>query len=372
MRKCPYCDFNSHQPRTAIDEKAYIEALLEDLQADLELTSGRGLHSLFIGGGTPSLFSDTSIRHLLQAVAARVSCPDDMEITLEANPGTADTGHFRGYRQAGVNRLSMGVQSFEDEKLKALGRIHNAAEALQAYAMARQAGFDTINLDLMFGLPQQSHRQGLHDLQQAIDLQPEHISWYQLTLEPNTAFANNPPVLPQDDELAYLAEAGQTLLADAGYERYEVSAYARPGQQCQHNLNYWRFGDYVGIGAGAHGKISHLQRSDLHIRRFCKQRAPGAYLQAVNSGHFVSSQESVACSQRPFEFMLNALRLTQGFTVRQYEQSSGCCWQDIQKEIRDLLQCGLLHKTTQGKICPTSQGQLFLNDLMQRFISDEA
>ena len=272
IRKCPYCDFNSHRAEADLPERGYITARLDDLDVDRAGVQGRRIETIFLGGGTPSLFSAEAISQLLEGVRQRVVLAADAEITLEANPGTAEAGKFRGFRQAGVNRLSLGLQSFNDAQLQRLGRIHGRAEALRAVELARAAGIDNLNLDLMFGLPGQTAEEGLADIRTAIDLQPEHVSYYQLALEPNTVFHKYPPRLPEDEAIWSIQQAGQAMLAEQGYRQYEVSAYARPGRRCRHNLNYWHFGDYLGIGAGAHGKITRMHTGE--IIRTAKIRHP--------------------------------------------------------------------------------------------------
>ena len=276
VRKCPYCDFNSHESKGELPEQQYIETLLEDLKADSSYIQGRKIHSIFIGGGTPSLFSAEAYQRLFEEIQTLVPFADNIEITLEANPGTVEQGRFAEYRRIGINRLSIGIQSFDAEKLEALGRIHSNDEAIHAAEQAREAGFDNFNLDLMFGLPEQSTREALNDLKTAITLKPAHISWYQLTLEPNTVFHRYPPALPEDDLIFTMQETGQALLASHGYQHYETSAYTKEGHACQHNLNYWRFGDYLGIGAGAHGKITLPEQNQIIRTR--KSRQPDHYL----------------------------------------------------------------------------------------------
>lgn len=366
VEKCPYCDFNSHPLRQPPDQAGYVDALLADLVHDLPLTGGRPLHSIFLGGGTPSLFAPAQIGRLLAGVAARVPLADDLEVTLEANPGTVEAGRFAGYRAAGVNRLSIGVQSLDAGKLRALGRIHGPAEALRAAQSARAAGFDNFNLDLMFGLPQQDLDQALDDLGQALALAPPHLSWYQLTLEPNTRFAHAPPPLPDDDLLWDMQEAGQRLLADAGLQQYEISAYARPGHRCRHNLNYWTFGDYLGIGAGAHGKLT---LADGRILRRSKPRHPQAYLAAAGTAAGVSDERWLDAADRPVEFMMNALRLNGGVAADLYPRRAGMDLADIAPQLDIARTRGLLDPDP-GRLAPTALGRRFLNDLLGLFESD--
>ena len=320
VRKCPYCDFNSHPRRPEDDEVRYLDALLADLGLELKSVAGRPLHSVFIGGGTPSLFSGGSIRRLLQTVRELAPCSPQIEVTLEANPGTAEVARFAAYREAGVNRLSIGVQSFSARSLELLGRIHGPDEAERAVEMARRAGFDNLNLDLMFGLPKQDLEGAQHDLGVALDLAPGHISYYQLTLEPNTAFHHAPPSLPDEDVVWEMQQAGLNRLSGGGYHRYEVSAYARPGHRCRHNLNYWGFGDYLGIGAGAHGKLS---LPDGGIERRWKLRHPLAYAAGAGTPAALAGSRALTRDDAVLEFMMNALRLDQGFTVGQFEARTG-------------------------------------------------
>ncbi len=309
VRKCPYCDFNSHQLNAGIPEADYIAALLRDLQQHLPAVWGRQVQSIFIGGGTPSLLSPEGVDSLLSQLRALLPLLPECEITLEANPGTVEQGRFNAFRQAGINRLSIGVQSFNDEALQKLGRIHSGSEAILAAEVAHAAGFDNFNLDLMFGLPGQDSAAAVADLQQALTLSPSHLSWYQLTIEPNTAFAHAPPVLPEDEALWAIQTAGQSHLASAGYAQYEVSAYAREGQhsdpRCRHNLNYWRFGDYLGIGPGAHGKITHC--AEGRIERIWKKRHPREWLQATDPAAMIAGQSDISRSDLVLEFMMNAL-----------------------------------------------------------------
>ncbi len=363
VKKCPYCDFNSHTFESGLPEDEYVNALIADLEYQLPSVWGRRIVSVFIGGGTPSLFSAESIQKIMTTVRSHLNCLPNMEVTMEANPGTVEQEKFNGFFAAGINRLSIGVQSFDDEKLQSLGRIHNAGEALNAVAVARKAGFENINLDLMFGLPEQSVEQGLNDLQQAIDLQPQHISWYQLTIEPNTFFYSHPPLTPDDESVWELQQQGQKLLAEAGYLQYEISAYAKAGQQCTHNLNYWQFGDYLALGAGAHGKISRADSGEIF--RYWQVRKPADYLQcsaeSKNSGKEILVDEQVV-----FEFMLNALRLKQGFTITEFEQNTGLDTALILAQCDTAISQGLLQKKADG-FAATEQGYLFLNDLINLF-----
>jgi len=362
VRKCPYCDFNSHKAGANIDEQGYLQALIRDLEAGLPETWGRRIESIFIGGGTPSLFSPGSIQQLISDLRARLAISPLTEITLEANPGTVDAERFSGFVQAGVNRLSIGVQSFDDEKLKALGRIHGREEAIRAFKSARSAGFENINLDLMFGLPGQSEQSAIEDLHTAIDLAPEHISLYQLTIEPNTLFHHSPPELPADDETWSMQQVLQALLAEAGYEQYEISAYAKPGRQCRHNLNYWQFGDYIGIGAGAHGKISTPER----IVRTSKKRNPRDYMTSAGLADCENRRE-LAVSDRSLEFMMNTLRLKQGFPVALFQERTGLPISHIVSSLDESEAKGLISRDA-ILLRPTETGQRYLNDLLQMFM----
>jgi putative oxygen-independent coproporphyrinogen III oxidase len=362
VRKCPYCDFNSHAASPVLPEEDYVDALLADLDQDLPAVYGRPLSSIFFGGGTPSLFSAAALGRLLAGVEQRIVFAPDIEITLEANPGTFEQDKFVAYRKLGINRLSIGVQSFQPQKLEALGRIHTGDEALRAAEMARRAGFDNFNLDLMHGLPDQSLEEALDDVRQAIALAPTHLSWYQLTLEPNTVFWNQPPVLPEDDILWDIQEAGQALLAEHGFTQYEVSAYAKPGKAARHNLNYWSFGDFIGIGAGAHGKLS---LRDGRIVRTWKTRLPKDYLNPAKS--FKAGEKTLAVDELPFEFLMNALRLTEGVDAELFTQRTGLPLETLAAARREAEQKGLL-QVEPTRLVATARGQLFLNDLLQYFL----
>jgi oxygen-independent coproporphyrinogen-3 oxidase len=362
VRKCPYCDFNSHAASPVLPEQEYVDALLADLDQDLTHVHGRELSSIFFGGGTPSLFSAEALGRLLKGVEQRIRFASDIEITLEANPGTFEQAKFSTYRGLGINRLSIGIQSFQEEKLKALGRIHNGDEAIRASDMARQAGFDNFNLDLMHGLPDQSQDDALGDLRQAIALAPTHLSWYQLTLEPNTVFYNQPPTLPEDDILWDIQEAGQALLAENGYLQYEVSAYAQPGRPARHNLNYWSFGDFIGIGAGAHGKLSS---PDGRIVRTWKTRLPKDYLNPKKA--FKAGEKLLSSEEMPFEFLMNALRLTEGVDAALFAERTGLSLDLLSSARQQAEQRGLL-EADPTRLVATARGQLFLNDLLQYFL----
>ncbi|MGE6792366.1 radical SAM family heme chaperone HemW [Pseudomonas guineae] len=362
VKKCPYCDFNSHTAGPNLPEEAYVDALLADLDADLGQVHGRPLTSIFFGGGTPSLFSAKALGRLLQGVERRVAFAPDIEITLEANPGTFEQAKFRDYRSLGINRLSIGVQSFQAPKLIALGRIHDGDEAVCAADMARAAGFDNFNLDLMHGLPDQSIEDALSDLRIAIAQQPTHLSWYQLTVEPNTVFWNQPPVMPEDDILWDIQEAGQALLAAEGYAQYEVSAYAQSGKAARHNLNYWTFGDFLGIGAGAHAKLSS---PDGRISRSWKTRLPKDYLDS--SKRFNAGERVLSADELPFEFLMNVLRLTDGAASELFTQRTGLPLSQLAAARLEAQQRGLLHSDP-ARLSATREGQLFLNDLLQHFL----
>jgi oxygen-independent coproporphyrinogen-3 oxidase len=378
IRKCPYCDFNSHQANNDIPEADYVAALRFDLQQDQTLAQGRKLTSIFFGGGTPSMLSAQAIGQILTDAENIIGFEPDIEITLEANPGTFEQEKFSGFRSAGVNRLSIGIQSFNDQQLKLLGRAHGRDEALRAVGVARNAGFANINLDLMHGLPEQSVEAAKADLQQAIDLAPEHLSWYQLTIEQNTAFYSAPPVLPEEEILADIQDAGIALLAAAGYEQYEISAYARDKKCAHHNLNYWEFGDYLGIGAGAHGKIT-LPEEDK-ILRLWKTRLPKHYLDAIASqkistnlgGHqnvFGGGSDLLLPDALPLEFMMNALRLHSGVPVNYFAERTGLDWQKLEPQWQQLTQQELV-EIVQGYARPTEMGRRFLNRVLQTFVSD--
>src|SRR5918993_2872835 len=321
VRKCPYCDFNSYEARGVLPDLDYTEALLRDLRSELPLAQGRAIETVFLGGGTPSLFSGAAITRLLDGLRAEALLAADAEITLEANPGAVDAARFTAFREAGVNRLSIGIQTFRDERLRALGRVHDSAEAQAAVATARTAGFENLNLDLMYGLPGDDVAGAIGDLEQAIALAPAHLSWYQLTLEPNTAFERRPPALPDDDVVARIEEQGRALLAAHAYERYEVSAYAKSGRRCVHNLNYWQFGDYLGVGAGAHGKIT--LPADSVITRTAKARNPRTYQLRAGTAGAVTDERVTTRSQAAMEYLMNALRLLDGTPIDMFEARAG-------------------------------------------------
>ncbi|WML92221.1 radical SAM family heme chaperone HemW [Thiothrix lacustris] len=367
IRKCPYCDFNSHAAPSGLPEKQYVQALLTNLANELPHIWGRKLESIFIGGGTPSLFSAESIDELLCGIRALLPFRPNIEVTLEANPGTFEQEKFKGFREAGINRLSVGIQSFNAEHLQVLGRVHNNTEALRAADIARSAGFDNFNLDLMFGLPKQTQEQALQDLQQAIDLNPTHLSWYQLTLEPNTLFYKQPPPMPDDDLVAEMQFAGQHLINLSCYTQYEVSAYARPGFECRHNRNYWEFGDYVAIGAGAHGKITNPAQGS--ITRYHNHRQPAEYMQQASIGAARSGEQILTPADLSFEFMLNALRLRDGFPITLLTERTGLAFHHLKAGLDQALQRGLLD-VEEGHIRPTAIGWQFLNEVIQLFLED--
>ncbi|MCK7595044.1 radical SAM family heme chaperone HemW [Pseudomarimonas salicorniae] len=368
VKKCPYCDFNSHGQKGALPQDDYVGALLRDLEQDLPLVWGRTVTSIFFGGGTPSLFSAGHIAAILDGVAARIRLRPGLEVTLETNPGTTEFDRFGGYREAGVNRISFGVQSFDDGCLARLGRIHDSAQAERAVKLAQDAGLDNINLDLMYALPGQNLEMAELDVQRALDLSPAHISHYQLTLEPNTLFHARPPSgLPDEDGAWDMQERCQALLAEAGFAQYEVSAYAREGRQCQHNLNYWRFGDYLGIGAGAHGKLT-LPAEQRILRRW-KTKHPDAYLAAAGSPQAIGGDEALEPAQLPFEFMLNALRLGEGFDLGLFEQRTGLGREAIMPALRSGQIRGWLAEEG-DHWRPTPFGARFLNDVMASFLPD--
>lgn len=365
VKKCPYCDFNSHTSSGELPEQDYIAAMLLDLEQQLQAVQGRSLVSIFFGGGTPSLFSAAAIARVLTAISERIEWHPDIEITLEANPGTVDEQHFSGFRDAGINRLSLGVQSFDDSFLQRLGRIHNGEAAQRALHSARAAGFDNINLDLMYGLPGQDAEDTSADLATAVALAPTHLSWYELTLEPNTAFYNQPPVLPREDAMEAIELSGRKLLQQAGYQRYEVSAYARDGQVSQHNCNYWKFGDYLGVGAGAHSKISQLAQNRIY--RQWQTRMPTDYINAA--GHGVAGSRDLAPQSLPIEFMMNALRLSDGVTRDLYAARTGTDIASIEPILVQLQQQGLLLADSE-RICTSASGGQFLDSVLQAFMTD--
>ena len=363
LKKCPYCDFNSHEMvRNELPETRYLDALRADLEAALPLVWGRQVHSIFIGGGTPSLFSPQGIERLLSDVRARLKLTADCEITLEANPGTFEKDRFKAFRAAGVTRLSVGVQSFRDEHLRALGRVHDSRQAIAAVEEAA-ANFETFNLDLMYALPGQTLAQLEEDVTQALALMPPHISIYHLTIEPNTYFAKFPPVTPPDDLAYAMLDRITEMTGGAGMERYEVSAYAKPGHRCWHNFNYWSFGDYLGIGAGAHGKLSFPHR----VVRQVRYREPRLYMDNALAGNAIAQEDEVARKDLPFEFMLNALRLKDGFLLQDFVDRTGLPLSAIEAQLRDAEAKGLVERDF-ARVKPTEQGFDFLSNLQELFL----
>lgn len=365
VRKCPYCDFNSHEARQEIPETAYVDALIADLEQATPLVWGRKIRSVFFGGGTPSLFSAEAIDRIMSHVRMLTPLEYGAEVTLEANPGTVDTAHFRGYQQAGINRVSLGIQSFQPQYLTALGRIHDRAQALAAAELALNI-FDKVNLDVMYALPEQSLADALRDAEMACQLKPAHLSFYHLTLEPNTPFHRTPPSLPDDDTSASMQEQIEQLLAQHGYQHYETSAFAQPGQACAHNMNYWTFGDYLGIGAGAHSKLSFHDK----IVRQSRHKHPKRYLAAQESGDWCDSQWQIGRDDLAFEFMMNALRLVDGVDASLFQQRTGLPLRAIDAPLQQAMQQGLLTHTA-GIIAPTLHGQRFLNTLLGLFLPDQ-
>jgi putative oxygen-independent coproporphyrinogen III oxidase len=367
VRKCPYCDFNSHTLHGELPESRYVDALLRDLTLQSELLQERTVRTIFLGGGTPSLFPPAALSRLLQGIRERCTLAVDAEVTLEANPGTIERGRFADYRAAGVNRVSLGAQSFDDQQLQRLGRIHAAADTQRAVAELRDAGITNFNLDLMYGLPLQSNGDALRDLDSAISLQPPHLSHYQLTLEPGTVFAGRPPPgLPDNDLAADIQLACQERLASAGYGQYEVSAYAREPQRCQHNLNYWEFGDYLGVGAGAHGKCSFVEDSRLRVARTVRAREPRRYLAEVDLGGAIE-RRTVAEAELPFEYLLNTLRLTQGFELQAFEARTGLPFATVADAFMSAQRQGLVERREERWFA-TPHGLNFLNDLQEVFL----
>ncbi len=367
VRKCPYCDFNSHEARGPLPDMAYVDALLADLEQDLPRVWGRRIESVFIGGGTPSLLSAEALDRLLSGLRARLPLRPDLEITLEANPGTVEQGKFAEFRAAGISRLSIGVQSFDEAALQRLGRIHGRREACTAAEAAHAAGLDNFNLDLMFGLPGQTPAQARADIANAIALQPAHISYYQLTLEPHTAFYDAPPPLPDDEQCDRMQQQAEADLARHGYARYEVSAYARAGRRCRHNLNYWEFGDYLGIGAGAHGKLSDAASGQ--IRRLWKIKHPRDYLAHAGTPAAIGADAAVAHADLPLEFLMNALRLLDGVPAALLSARTGLTLEALQPLLEPARQRGLLENDPE-RLRATAQGLRFLNELLQMFVPD--
>ncbi|WP_264273385.1 radical SAM family heme chaperone HemW [Duffyella gerundensis] len=363
VQKCPYCDFNSHALKGEVPHEEYVRHLLADLDNDVALTAGREVSTIFIGGGTPSLLSSEAMQLLLDGVRARLPLATDAEITMEANPGTVEADRFSGYQRAGVNRISIGVQSFSPQKLQRLGRIHGPEEAIRAAHLAAGLGLRSFNLDLMHGLPDQSLAEALDDLKQAIALNPPHLSWYQLTIEPNTLFGSRPPVLPDDDSLWDIFEQGDALLRAAGYQQYETSAYAKPGYRCEHNLNYWRFGDYLGVGCGAHGKLT---QPDGTILRTVKTRHPRGFM----AGNYQEKQFAVADHDKPFEYFMNRFRLLEAMPRDEFSRYTSLPVAIIRPQIDCALEKGYITESEQSWQI-TEKGKLFLNSLLELFLSEE-
>ncbi len=365
VQKCPYCDFNSHAMKDTIPEQAYITALLDDLRQDLHLAQGRALHSIFIGGGTPSLLTPEAIGQLLSGVQQLIPFRDQIEITLEANPGTVEAGRFAGFKAAGVNRISIGIQSFQSEQLRRLGRIHDPEQARFAAREAASVGLNSFNLDLMHGLPEQSLSDALSDLEQAIALAPPHLSWYQLTIEPNTPFASRPPALPEDEVLADIYDQGHELLLANGYHQYEISAYAKPGHEAQHNLNYWRFGDYLGIGCGAHGKITLPLEGKLV--RTVKVKHPKGYLEPGRP--YLDQYWPIAAQELSLEYFMNRLRLFEPIPQHEFQELTGLSATQLQAPLAEALRLDLLADDGENwQVTPL--GRRFLNRLLDLFITD--
>ncbi|KPZ67698.1 Oxygen-independent coproporphyrinogen-III oxidase 1 [Shewanella sp. P1-14-1] len=362
VQKCPYCDFNSHGQHGELPQQQYVDALLADLSLDLHYVQGRKLHSIFIGGGTPSLFDASQIKRILEGAESQIGFEDDIEITMEANPGTLEHDDFAAYQAAGVTRLSIGVQSFSKDKLNLLGRIHDENEAVTAANTASNAGYQSFNLDLMHGLPNQSFDEAMADIDTAANLMPPHLSWYQLTIEPNTLFHSKPPQLPDDENLWHIYEQGQKKLAQLGYEQYEISAYAKPGFQCRHNLNYWQFGDYLGIGCGAHGKITQVQQDT--IIRTVKIKHPKGYLATDN---FTFETSVVEHEDRALEYLMNRLRLMTPIPKAEFEQRTGLSHTVLNDGMKKSIERGLLtDSSTHWQL--TTKGHMFVNDLLSQFI----
>lgn len=362
VRKCPYCDFNSHALEADLNENHYIDALIRDLEHDLPKIWGRRLVSIFIGGGTPSLFSSESISRLLSEIHARIPYGPDIEVTMEANPGTFEQHKFQEFAQAGINRLSIGVQSFQDDKLQQLGRIHSSQEAIKAIEIAKQSGFNSMNIDLMHGLPNQTLEDALYDLQTALRFDPEHLSWYQLTIEPNTIFYKKPPTLPNHDHLFKIEQEGKKRIAEYNMKQYEISAYSKKSSRCKHNINYWEFGDYLGIGAGAHSKITDF--SEQKVIRLRKTKMPKDYLDPSKS--FIAEEKQISNNDLIFEFMLNAMRLYEPIPFRLFTERTGLSCESIRPSLLILEEKDFLI-LTENDFCLTHHGRKFLNDVLEFF-----
>ena len=370
VQKCPYCDFNSHTIKQGIPEQQYLQALITDLEQELPDVWGRRVQTIFIGGGTPSTFSPDAINEIINSIRARIPLSPNAEITMEANPGTLDNSRLKGFFEAGINRLSVGVQSFDDGLLKNIGRIHDAKQATAAIESAHKAGFENINLDLMFALPGQTPQLAKKDVQTAVSLNPHHISYYHLTLEPNTWFYTNPPTLPEEDDVWDIQESGQALLAEHGYMQYETSAYAKQGHQCRHNINYWQFGDYIGIGAGAHGKVT---RADTQtIQRRWKEKHPATYIEDLLNQRGATKTQILETRELTFEFLMNALRLENGFDIDLFTKHTGLGIQHLKNSLQTAQSQGMIDiNNDTGIACPTNKGKLFLNDLLMSLMDDQ-
>jgi len=368
IQKCPYCDFNSHSIKQDIPESQYIEILLQDLENDLPLVWGRKVNTIFMGGGTPSLFSPEAMETLLAGIRARIPLSPNAEITMEANPGTVENERLAGFRETGINRLSLGIQSFNDQHLKRLGRIHDSAIAINAIEAAKQAGFDNFNLDLMFGLPNQTIKQAVDDVKTALSFSPTHISYYQLTLEPNTEFHHNPPPLPGDEQTWEIYNEGKRLLFENSFQQYEVSAYSQEKHYSRHNKNYWLFGDYLGIGAGAHAKITDGNQQS--ITRYWKHRHPKDYLSLDNASK-IAGKRKLEINELVFEFLLNALRLTEGFQLNTFQTRTGLKADELQKNLEHAVSQGLVIWNNESNQIKTSEkGQLFLNNILENLLPE--
>ena len=365
VKKCPYCDFNSHEFSSDNDEGAYVEALIKDLESELPRIWGRTVSSVFIGGGTPSLFSVSAIEKLMSAIRARLNIHPEIEITLEANPGTAEAEKFKGYKNAGINRLSIGIQSFNDQYLKSLGRIHNSDEAIQAIDIAKAAGFENINLDLMFGLPNQSIKDAIDDLKIAIQQSTTHLSWYQLTIEPNTVFYSKPPQIPNDDDSWLMQEEGQRYLEKNAYQQYEISAYAKDGSVSLHNVNYWQFGDYLGIGAGAHGKITNV--AEGKIERFTRHKIPKRYVELAINNSAITETKKLNRDELPLEFLMNTMRLSDGVLPNLFLDRTGLSLKCIENELLLAVDRNFIDWQI-NSLKPTKTGQRYLNELLEMFV----
>ena len=369
VQKCPYCDFNSHAVKDSVPEQDYLQALLSDLEQDLPRIWGRRVMSVFIGGGTPSVMSPDFYDRLFSELRARIMLGANAEITMEANPGTMDYEKFKAYRESGINRLSIGVQSFNNDHLKILGRIHDSTQAYKAIDTARQAGFDSINLDFMFGLPQQTVEKALQDVDQALAFKPEHLSYYQLTIEPNTYFFSHTPELPNDDLIWEIQSESQQRISDAGFKQYEVSAYAQPRRECMHNRNYWEFGDYLGIGAGAHSKLTDVNQRAIF--RLVKEKHPREYINKATASSAIIDEKNLSRDDLAIEFMLNALRLSEGFSTQMFTERTGLPISIVEQSLQQAEEQGFISWEL-NSITPTDKGKLFLNNLLELFLTDTA